>query len=162
MNDYLLVNGGRPLKGELIVSGSKNGGLYAIAAALLTASPVTIHNIPEIADAAIVASGTATLQAAIMHTPAVVVYKMNALSWYLTQKMIKVNYASMANIIAEEEVFPEYLQSNANIQNLYKGIYKILNEKHYRQELNKKIKLINKKIGLIGASKRAAEHILNN
>ncbi|MBG92992.1 MAG: UDP-N-acetylglucosamine 1-carboxyvinyltransferase [Chloroflexi bacterium] len=50
MNDYLLVNGGRPLKGELIVSGSKNGGLYAIAAALLTASPVTIHNIPEIAD----------------------------------------------------------------------------------------------------------------
>ena len=116
----------------------------------------------EIADAAIVASGTATLQAAIMGTPAVVVYKMNILSWYLTQKMVKINYASMANIIAEEEVFPEYLQSNANIQNLYDATYKILNDKHYREKLNQKIKLINQKIGLIGASKRTAEHILKN
>ena len=50
MNEYLLVNGGYPLKGELVVSGSKNGGLYTIAASLLTSSPVIIHNIPEIVD----------------------------------------------------------------------------------------------------------------
>ena len=50
MDEYLLVNGGHPLKGELMVSGSKNGGLYTIAAALLTPDPVVIHNIPEIAD----------------------------------------------------------------------------------------------------------------
>ena len=42
MNEYLLVNGGYPLKGELVVSGSKNGGLYTIAASLLTSSTSSI------------------------------------------------------------------------------------------------------------------------
>ena len=127
---------------------------------------IVINNEPlkalEIANVAIVASGTATLQAAIMNTPAIVVYKMNLISWYLTQKMVKVNYASMANIIAEEEIFPEYLQSKANIKNLCNATYKILKDNNYRQALNQKIKLINQKIGSIGASKRAAEYIVNN
>ena len=116
----------------------------------------------EIANTAIVASGTATLQAAIMNTPAIVVYKMNCISWYLTQKMVKARYASMANIIAEQQVFPEYLQSEANVNNLYHATYKMLNDDNYQNELNQKIELINQKIGLMGASKRTAEYILNN
>ena len=116
----------------------------------------------EIAHSAIVASGTATLQAAIMNTPAIVVYKMNALSWFLAQKMVKARYASMANIIADQAVFPEYLQSEANINNLYHAAYKMLNDKDYQIQLKKKIGLINEKIGLMGASKKTAEYILNN
>jgi len=116
----------------------------------------------EIANVAIVASGTATLQAAIMNTPTVVVYKMNVLSWFLTQRMVKVQYASMANIIAEEEVFPEYLQTLATVKNLYHAIYKIFNNEHYKQRLIQKITTINQKIGGRGASKRAAEYIINN
>tara|TARA_Y100001970_G_scaffold63393_1_gene81192 strand:+ start:13672 stop:14775 length:1104 start_codon:yes stop_codon:yes gene_type:complete len=116
----------------------------------------------EIGHCAIVASGTATLQAAIMKTPTIVVYKMNKLSWCLTQKMVQVNYASMANIIAEEEVFPEYLQSNANVHNLSNTAYQIFNDENYKQKLTQKIALINNKIGLSGASKKAASYILNN
>jgi len=116
----------------------------------------------EVAHSAIVASGTATLQAAIMNTPAIVVYKMNFISWFLAQKMVKTRYASMANIIADQEVFPEYLQSEANINNLYHAAYKMLNDDDYQNELKQKIELINKKIGLIGASKKTAEYILNN
>ena len=116
----------------------------------------------EIGHCAIVASGTATLQAAIMNTPSIVVYKMNKLSWCLTKKLVKVKYASMANIIAEEEVFPEYLQSSANIRNLSSSAYKIFNNQNYRDILNHKIKLINNKIGLEGASKNAASYIVNN
>ena len=64
----------------------------------------------EVATCALVASGTATLQAAIMNTPAIVIYKMNVLSWWLTKQLVQVNFASMANIIANELVFPELLQ----------------------------------------------------
>ncbi len=116
----------------------------------------------EIANAAIVASGTATLQSAILNTPAIVVYKMNLISWLLTKKIVKVNYASMANIIAKEEVFPEYLQSNANINNLYQATYNLLIDKVYIKKISEKIKLINHKIGDKGASKRAAQYILNH
>jgi len=116
----------------------------------------------EIAHSAIVASGTATLQAAIMNTPAIVVYKMNSISWFLAQKMVKSRYASMANIIADQEVFPEYLQSDANINNLYHAAYKMLNDKNYQNQLKKKIGFINDKIGLMGASKKTAKYILNN
>ena len=116
----------------------------------------------EIANTAIVASGTATLQAAIMNTPAIVVYKMNCISWCLAQNLVKARYASMANIIADQQVFPEYLQSEANINNLYRETYKMLNDENYQNELNQKIKLINQKIGLMGASKRTAEYILKN
>ena len=116
----------------------------------------------EIAHSAIVASGTATLQAAIMNTPAIVVYKMNAISWFLAQKMVKSRYASMANIIADQEVFPEYLQSDANINNLYHAGYKMLNDENYQNQLKKKIEFINDKIGLMGASQKTAKYILNN
>jgi len=116
----------------------------------------------ELANVAIVASGTATLQAAILNTPTVVVYKMNTLSWLLTQCMIKVKYASMANIIAEEEVFPEYLQTEATIKNLYQAVYKIFDNDNYKQKIIQKITTINQKIGNRGASKRAAESIINN
>ena len=50
MDERLVIRGGRPLRGRVTASGSKNGALYALAAALLTPDPVTIRNTPEIAD----------------------------------------------------------------------------------------------------------------
>ena len=52
MSQQLVIQGGRPLRGRLAASGSKNAALYALAAALLTPEPVTLHNVPEIADIA--------------------------------------------------------------------------------------------------------------
>ena len=50
LGERLVIEGGRPLRGRVPVSGSKNAALYAVAATLLTAEPVTLHNVPEIAD----------------------------------------------------------------------------------------------------------------
>ena len=52
MSQQLVIQGGRPLRGRLAASGSKNAALYALVAALLTPEPVTLHNVPEIADIA--------------------------------------------------------------------------------------------------------------
>ena len=116
----------------------------------------------EIANAAIIASGTATLQSAIMRTPAVVVYKMNILSWWLTKLLVKVKYASMANIIANKMVFKEFLQQRATVENVKKEIEKILMNEKYNKEIMSDLNLINKKIGLDGATEKAASFIMSN
>jgi len=115
-----------------------------------------------VSNAAIIASGTATLQAAIMKVPSVVIYKMNALSWTLTKNVIKAPFASMANIIAEEEVFPELLQNQATKQNLVQHTLNMLTQNTYRTQLLDKIEIIKNKIGGPGASKRAAQYIMDN
>tara|TARA_B100002052_G_scaffold6694_1_gene5779 strand:+ start:12178 stop:13281 length:1104 start_codon:yes stop_codon:yes gene_type:complete len=116
----------------------------------------------EIANAAIIASGTATLQSAIMRTPAAVVYKMNVLSWWMTKFLVKVKFASMVNIIANKMVFKEFLQEKATINNIKKEIEKILMNEKYKKEIMSDLNLINKKIGLSGATKKAASFIMSN
>ena len=115
----------------------------------------------EIATAAIVSSGTATLQSAIMNTPAVVVYKMNFISWWLTQKLVQVKFASMTNIIAEKLVFPELLQNDANVNNISNQMIEMINNTNYRTKLMNQIKLIQQKVGSSGASIKAAQYIEN-
>ena len=116
----------------------------------------------EIANVAIIASGTATLQSAIMNTPAVVVYKMSFLSWCMTKSLVKVKYASMANIIANKMVFKEFLQKKATVKNISKEIEKILINEKYKKEMMSDLNLINKKIGLSGATQKAATFIMDN
>lgn len=116
----------------------------------------------EIANVAIVASGTATLQAAIMKTPSVVVYKMNPLSWWFAKKFVRIKYASMANIIANKEVFPELIQSKATKKNIYDAVLRLFINKKFIAQLEEDLKEVNIRIGQKGASKRTAEFILNN
>tara|TARA_Y100000768_G_scaffold57831_1_gene38846 strand:- start:2473 stop:3579 length:1107 start_codon:yes stop_codon:yes gene_type:complete len=113
----------------------------------------------EISNAAIISSGTATLQSAIMETPAVVVYKMNWFSWLITKLLVKVKFASMANIIMNEELYSEYLQHKATKFNIVNGTLKILNDKAYYDLLMNKIKILKQKIGNPGASNKAAKLI---
>ena len=113
----------------------------------------------EISNAAIISSGTATLQSAIMETPAVVVYKMNWFSWLITKLLVKIKFASMANIIMNEELYTEYLQHKATKLNIVNGVLKILNDKAYYDLLMNKIKMLKQKIGAPGASNKAAKLI---
>jgi len=113
----------------------------------------------EIATSAIISSGTATLQSAIMNTPAVVVYKMNKISWWLTKKLVKVKFASMSNIIADKLIFPELLQSNAKPDKIANQIIKIINNKNFRSSMMSELKIIKKLVGKSGASKKAAQII---
>ena len=65
------------------------------------------------ADAAIVASGTSTVEGAVWGVPMVVVYRVAPFSWWLGRRLIKLPYVSMVNILAGEEVVPEFLQQQA-------------------------------------------------
>ena len=125
---------------------------------------IIVHDEPlkalEIATLAVVSSGTATLQAAIMNTPSIVVYKMNGWSWYLTRNLVQVKFASMANIIADSLVFPELLQKQFTSESISELGLKLISETDYRHTMIDQMKKINATIGGPGASKQIAAFIL--
>ncbi len=70
------------------------------------------------ADAAIVASGTATLETALFQVPQIVIYKVNAITYQIAKLVIKVKWVSLVNLIANKEIVKELLQHNANVENI--------------------------------------------
>ena len=76
------------------------------------------HEILSVADAAIVSSGTATLETAILGCPMVVCYKLSPITWFLAQKMSSVKYLSLVNIIGNKNIVKELLQADMNAPNI--------------------------------------------
>ena len=87
------------------------------------------------ADAAWIASGTATLEAAILNTPHVLVYKTSALTNFFARIVIKLPYVGLVNILSAHHICPELLQNNANAENLVDEISLIINKHQYRQTM---------------------------
>ncbi len=116
----------------------------------------------ECSDIAILASGTATIEAAIFSIPSVVVYKSSFFSWFLAYLFIKTKYIAMTNLIAKKEVMPEFIQYKANpilISRKLIDIYK--NKNNYNNIIND-LKSVSTSLGKPGASKRAAEIIFGS
>ena len=85
-----------------------------------------MHQVIRQSEAAIVTSGTATLETALLGTPQVVVYKGNPLSYQLAKRMIKVPYISLVNLIADKQLVPELIQDDCNAVSLQKNLLHIL------------------------------------
>ena len=114
-----------------------------------------------VADVAIVASGTATLECAIEKTPMVVCYKFNFISWLIAKCVVKVKYSSIVNLIANKEVVPELLQSDMKPEKIRKKISNLisLNSK-YRHKMINDLKKVRSKLGSPGVYNRIAEEII--
>ena len=85
--------------------------------------------------AGIVASGTATVEAAIMGTPFVMVYRVSALTYALGKPRVKVPYFAMVNLIAEEEVVPELVQHKFTVENIVAEMNKIIPDGEPRRRM---------------------------
>ena len=79
-------------------------------------------------EAAIVTSGTATLETAITGVPQIVVYKGNAISFWLAKKLVNVKYISLVNLILDQKVVPELIQQECNAENMHEALEQILQE----------------------------------
>ncbi|MFC1583206.1 lipid-A-disaccharide synthase [Candidatus Neomarinimicrobiota bacterium] len=86
-------------------------------------------------DAAIVASGTATLEGTIWGVPMAVVYRVAPFSWWLGRRLVKLPFVSMANILSGEQVVPEFLQERAHPTLIAKAIFDFLMDNDYRQSV---------------------------
>ncbi|MCL2338845.1 MAG: hypothetical protein FWC51_02730, partial [Proteobacteria bacterium] len=76
-------------------------------------------------DIAIAASGTVSAELAIMHIPAIVVYKMNPVTTFLARIMLKTKWASLVNILLRKTVYPELLGGQANAENIMREFKKL-------------------------------------
>jgi len=93
------------------------------------------HDAMEAADVVIVASGTATLEAALLKKPMVITYRMPALSWQLLKRMRLQPYVGLPNILAGKFVVPELLQDEANAENLANVTLRLMSDKKYLTEI---------------------------
>lgn len=93
------------------------------------------HLAMEAADAVIVASGTATLEAALIKRPMVITYRMPALSWQLLKRMNYLPYVGLPNILAERFVVPELLQQNATPEKLSEATLRLIEDKSLMAEI---------------------------
>ncbi len=119
------------------------------------------YNLLSVAHAAIVASGTATLETMLFGVPQIVCYRGNWLSYQIFKRVIKVPFVSLVNIIAQKKVVTELLQYDFNTKNLQKELTKITINQATRQQQLVDYAAINQKIGNSGASEKTALLMVN-
>ena len=110
----------------------------------------------KIADLALIASGTATLEAAIMETPMVIAYKVSPLTYIFGRFLVKVSYIGLVNLVAGKAIIPELIQGNATGSRLAEEGLGILENGGMRKEMRKELQLVKEQLGRGGASKKAA------
>lgn len=115
------------------------------------------YEIMNISDILIAASGTATLEAAIIGTPMVVIYKVSLISYLLGRLLINVPYISLANLVAGKEVVPELIQFAVKPKNIKEEVMKIIKDDNLRKKIKEELGNVKAKLGLSGASQRVAE-----
>jgi lipid-A-disaccharide synthase len=117
------------------------------------------YNALAAADAAIVSSGTATVEAALLDAPMVVVYRVTPLTALLAKPLVRTSYFSMVNLIAERRVVPELIQKDFTPGKVAEEVLRLLGDVHAREELRAGLAEVRKRLGPPGAVDRAADAI---
>ncbi len=112
------------------------------------------------ADAALVASGTATLETALIGTPLVVMYIINTINYAIMKRLIKIPDISLVNIVAGRRIVPEYVQHDATPEAMAADMLSLLNDEKRRNHMLLALKNVKDKMGDAGASDRVASLIV--
>lgn len=109
------------------------------------------------ADSAIVASGTATIEAALLGTPMVVIYRVKPTSAFILRRMIRTPFFSMVNLIAGRRVVPELIQDDFTPAAVESEVRRLLDSSAVRDEMKSGLAEVRAKLGPGGAIERAAD-----
>ena len=157
LTNYQLVIAGAPSKNveyyeKIIQSSDSNTNIIKVISN-------QTYNILRVSTAAIVTSGTATLETALFNVPQVVCYKTSWTSYLIGRLLIQnLKYISLVNIIQDKEVVKELIQNDCNKTNLVIELEKILDKKN-RSSMLAEYKILHNKLGGKGASKKTADLI---
>ncbi len=119
------------------------------------------YDILNHAKAAVVASGTATLETAFFKVPQVCCYKGDNFSYQIAKRLVKLKFVSLVNLIANDFVIKELLYEEMTLENIKNELDKLLNDKQYIEKMSDNYEQIRVKSGGVGASKRAADLVAN-
>lgn len=125
-----------------------------------------VYNLLAAADGAVIASGTATLEAALLNAPSVVIYQVSKISFFIYRKLAAPQFkkemtVASPNLILGWKVYPELIQENLTSQNIAGYLRLILNDTQYNQQMRADLKKVRELIGPPGVMERAAGLILD-
>lgn len=130
-----------------------------------SAVPVTLvkeqtSEVLAVSDFALVKSGTAILQAAVVGTPMVLLYQIGSLEWWIASFFKRVKWIGLVNLVAGRSVVPELLQGEATGERLYEEALRILEDPIAYADMKRSLAQVRDALGVPGASTRAAEKVL--
>lgn len=117
------------------------------------------HQLMKYAAAALITSGTATLEAALLNLPQVICYRGNAVSVAIARRLVKVKYIGLANLIMDEAIITELIQEEMSVEKMQKELDSLLFDDDRRLKLFSDYDRLRKEVGGPGASARVAEGI---
>lgn len=125
------------------------------------AAAVALHGGPAAvigaaADALLVTSGTATLEAALLGTPLAVLYRTSALTWFLGRRLVRIPRISLVNIVAGEDVVEEFLQDDARAERVAPHVAGLLDDPGRRRALSERLLRLRSRLGEPGVADRVA------
>jgi lipid-A-disaccharide synthase len=112
------------------------------------------YNVVAAADAAIVASGTATLETALLGCPMVIVYRVSPVTYWLARRLVRVDSIGMPNIVLQRPVFPELIQADATAGAMVDAVRGLMSR---RADLVEALATLRLRLGTPGAAGRAAD-----
>jgi lipid-A-disaccharide synthase len=131
-------------------------GLLAGAGVEVTIVQGKNYDVMQVCDAIIAASGTVTLEIALLGIPEVIIYKVAPLTYAVGKRLVKVAHMGIGNIVAGERVVPELLQHEAEPVPISDAIGRYLTDGGYRDTVVAKLRAVREKLGTPGASQRVA------
>lgn len=151
-------------KAQFVIAAAHAKDLEALAAGWTESLIVRVvqgetYNALAAADAAIVSSGTATVEAALLDAPMVVVYRVSSLTAIMAKALVRTKMFSMVNLIAERRVVPELIQDDFTSPRLAAEIVRLLNDPAAREHLRNGLAEVRQRLGPPGAVDRAADAI---
>ena len=118
-----------------------------------------IYDIVHAVDFALVASGTATLETALLGTPYFLLYKASASTFFFGRRLVRLPYIGLVNVLAGRRVVPEFIQHLARPERIAEETKKLLSGHVFREKLLGEIREVCQRLGRPGASERAARLI---
>jgi len=116
-----------------------------------------IYNALGIAELALVASGTATLEAALIGCPMIILYRVSRLSYGMGRMLVKVKHIGLVNLMAGREVVPELLQGEARAERITREVERFLDNQELKNQVKSDLGRIRASLGNPGAAGRAAQ-----
>ena len=144
------------LPSEGLAQRAKNFGLHDYVEATIGGLAIALGK----ADIALACTGTVTMECAWFGVPTIALYKTSWTNYQIGKRMVTVKYLAMPNLLANEELFPEFIQDAATPDNLARAAMQLLGDASRRETVKRKLAKIVSTLGSPGASGRAAKAIL--
>jgi lipid-A-disaccharide synthase len=114
------------------------------------------YDVMNLCELLITASGTATLEGAVLGKPMIIIYKVSFASYWVGRALIQVDHIGLVNLVAEKEIAPELIQKDVNPQKIVEEAFRILRDPLLSRKMMESMGEVRQKLGEPGAAQRAA------